>query len=118
MATCCDQYRPYLGQMIKIIIDRSIGAVHPKHPGLIYPINYGYLPNTVAPDGEEIDAYVLGVTLPLKEFTGTCIAFIHRQNDAEDKLILAPAGLSFSDSEIIKAINFQEQYYQSVIQRK
>lgn len=48
------------------------------------------MPGTIAPDGEEIDAYVLGVFEPKEEFTGTCIAVIHRTNDDDDKLIVVP----------------------------
>ena len=50
----------YLNKTLEIKIDRPMGSKHPKH-GFIYPINYGYVPNTVSGDGEELDAYVLGV---------------------------------------------------------
>jgi len=52
-------------------IDRPIGSKHESFD-IHYPVNYGYLPDTVAPDGEELDAYALGVSVPTEEFTGRC----------------------------------------------
>ena len=46
-----------LGQIVTVIIDREMGTFHPEHPNLFYPINYGYIQGTFAPDGEEQDAY-------------------------------------------------------------
>lgn len=93
-------------------MDRPIGTEHPKHPGLIYPVNYGYVPGLLAPDGEEQDAYVLGVDVPLAEFTGKLIAVIHRFDDVEEKWVLAPEGMTFTKEEIAEQTHFQEQYYQ------
>ena len=54
----------YLGKEVTVKIDRPLGTKHPKH-GFIYQCNYGYIPNTISGDGEELDAYVLGVHKPL-----------------------------------------------------
>jgi len=86
----------YLNQVLTIKIDRPIGSKHPQW-GFEYPVNYGLLPNTKAADGEEIDAYILGPAEPLKEFTGICVAIIHRFNDNDDKLIIVPPDQNFSD---------------------
>lgn len=104
----------YLGEKVRVIIDRPLGSKHPEWD-MVYPINYGYLPNTKAPDGEEIDVYVLGVDKPLKEFEGEVIAIIHRVNDNDDKLVVVPEGKDFSTDEIKKLINFQEKYFKSEI---
>ena len=79
----------YLNKIVTIKIDRPMGSKHPKH-GFIYPVNYGYVPNTISGDGEELDSYVLGIYEPLETFTGKCIAIIHRTNDNDDKLVVAP----------------------------
>lgn len=42
----------YIGKIVKAKIDRPLGSSHPKHR-FIYPVNYGYIPNTVSGDGEE-----------------------------------------------------------------
>ena len=78
----------YIGKFIDVHIDRPLGSKHPKH-GFIYPVNYGYVPNTISGDGEELDCYVLGVFEPIKEFRGKCIAIIHRTNDNDGTFTIA-----------------------------
>jgi len=78
---------------------------------MVYEVNYGFVPGTSAPDGEEIDAYVLGIDKPINEFIGRCIAIVHRTNDDDDKLIVVPDGLKLSDEEIRKQVNFQEKWF-------
>lgn len=109
--------RNYLGQKVDVVIDRPLGSKHPKH-GFTYEVNYGHLPGTKAPDGEEIDAYVLGVEKPLNIFSGVCIAIIHRTNNEDDKLIIVEQGWNPSDVEIEKSIEFQEKWFKHVIFRK
>lgn len=106
----------FLGTTVAVTIDRPLGSNHPKW-GFKYPVNYGYIPGTKSGDGEEIDAYVLGADEPLKEFTGKCIAVIHRLNDDDDKLIVAPDEIHFTDAEIRMATEFQEKFFKSVIVR-
>ena len=101
---------------VTIIIDRPLGSFHPKHPDLYYPINYGYIPGTVAPDGEEEDAYLLGVDEPVSVFTGRIIAKICREDDIEDKLVVAPEDMTFTEEQIRSAVHFQEQFFHSTIQ--
>ncbi len=105
----------YLGETVTIEIDRPIGTVHPKHPDLIYPINYGYIPDVYGGDGEELDVYLLGVDTPQDTYIAQIIGIVYRRNDVEDKLIAAPAGEIFSQEEIADAVHFQEQYYDSFV---
>jgi len=107
----------FLGQTVKIQIDRAKGTKHPKH-GFNYDSNYGFVPNTISPDGEELDAYVLGVEEPVSSFEGKCVAVIHRTNDEDDKLVVIPQEMeNISDDEIRRQTNFQEQFFESVIIR-
>ncbi|MBN1641086.1 MAG: inorganic diphosphatase [Anaerolineae bacterium] len=108
--------RSYLNQRVTVHIDRPLGSHHPEY-GLYYPVNYGYLPGVPAPDGEPLDAYVLGIDVPLAAFTGRCIAVIHRLDDDDDKLVVVPEGLALSDDEIRAQTHFQEQYFHSIILR-
>ncbi len=105
-----------IGKNVTVIVDRPLGSYHPKHKNLYYPINYGYVPDVIGGDGEEQDAYILGVDTPLKEFYGTVIAIIHRLNDVEDKWVVAPKGMSFSKEEILNFVKFQEQYFEIEIE--
>ena len=104
-----------LGQTVTVLIDRPLGTYHPKHKDMYYPVNYGYIPGIIAGDGEEQDAYVLGVEEPLQEFTGVVIAIIHRYDDVEEKWVVAPEGVTFSKEEIAEQVKFQEQYFRSEI---
>lgn len=106
----------YLGQKVNVVVDRPLGSKHPKH-GFTYEVNYGYIPNTKAPDGEEIDAYVLGPDKPVRKISGICVAIIHRTDDEDDKLIITPNGEDFSNEEIEKLINFQERWFKHIILR-
>ena len=109
--------RSFLGKTVRIGIDRPIGYVHQKETyALTYPINYGYIPDVIGGDGEEMDVYLLGVDTPVEEFDAHIIAIVHRENDVEDKLVGAPFGVAFTKEEIAAAVHFQEQYYRSHIE--
>lgn len=105
--------RPYLGTRVTVVIDRPLGSAHPAFKHSRYPINYGYLPGTVAGDGAPIDAYVLGIEEPVAEATGVVIAFVLRTNDVEDKLVVAPPGRRFAAPEIEALVAFQEGFFDS-----
>ena len=104
-----------LGETVTVTIDRPLGTYHPERKEFYYPINYGYIEGVIAPDGEEQDVYVLGVSEPLERFTGTVIALIHRNDDVEEKWVVAPEGRWFSKEEIMEQVQFQEQYFDSWI---
>ena len=106
----------YLNQVIEVYIDRQLGSVHPKWK-FKYPVNYGYIKDVFAPDGEELDAYVLKVDKPLEKFTGRVVAIIHRINNDDDKLIVIPDGQSIADNEIEKLTEFQEKWFKHEIVR-
>ena len=107
----------YLDKALEVKIDRPLGSKHPKH-GFIYPVNYGYIPGTVSGDGEELDCYVLGVFEPIEKFRGKCIAIIHRTNDNDDKLVVVPEEVNYSDDAIEALVEFQEKYFEHVIIRR
>ena len=111
-----DYSKWFLSRTVTVIIDRPAGSKHPKH-GFVYPINYGFVPDTKAPDGEELDAYVLGTVEPLDTFTGKCIAIIHRTDNDDDKLVVAEDSKEFTDEEIRSFTHFQEQWFKSEIIR-
>ena len=104
-----------LGKIVKVIVDRPLGTYHPKHKSIYYSVNYGYVEGIIAADGEEQDAYILGVNEPIKEFNGKVIAVIHRFNDIEEKWVVAPKGASFTKDEIMKQVDFQEQFFKTEI---
>lgn len=111
-----DYSTKYLWKIVKIKIDRPLGTKHPKH-GFVYCLNYGFVHETTAPDWEEIDAYVLGIFDPIDEFEGLCIAIVHRTNDNDDKLVIVPKGLNYSNEQIKALTEFQERFFKSEIIR-
>lgn len=104
-----------IGNIVTVTVDRPLGSYHPKHKDLYYPINYGYIEGVMAPDGEEQDAYILGVSEPVDVFTGRIIAIIHRYDDVEEKWVVAPENMIFSKEEIMELVKFQEQYFDSEV---
>ncbi len=106
----------FIGRKVLVEIDRPVGSRHPTH-GFLYPVNYGFVPGTLEPDGEALDAYVLGISGPMKQFEGLCIAVIHRLNDDGDKLFLSFAGKAFTDDQIRDLTDFQERFFRSEIIR-
>ena len=105
----------YLGKTVTVVIDRPMGYKNPKYPDMVYPINYGYIEGVIAADGEEQDMYVLGVDEPVSTYTGVVIAAIRRLDDVEDKWVVAPEGIPYSDMEIAYAVDFTERYYDSTV---
>ena len=100
-----------LGTIVTVTVDRPMGSRHPRYPDLYYPINYGYIPGIIAGDGEDQDAYILGVDEPITEFDGLVIGAICRKNDCEDKLVVAPEGMVFHQGQIAEAVHFLEQFF-------
>jgi len=109
--------KTFIGKTVNVTIDRPLGSKHPE-ADFIYPVNYGFLPNVPAPDGEDIDAYILGVFKPLATFTGRCIAVIQRSNDDDDKLVIVPAGKNYSDEQILALTEFQERFFAPSVTRE
>ena len=112
-----EQVRSYLGQTVRIGIDRPVGYIHKKEKySLEYKINYGYIPDVYGGDGEELDVYLLGVDQPVEEYTARVIGIAHRRNDVEDKLIAAPEGAIYTAEQMYEQIEFQEKYYDTYLE--
>lgn len=106
--------KEFLGKKVDIVIDRPIGSKHPKYEN-IYPVNYGYVPGVIMPDGEDLDVYFLGIDGPVEKINGICIAIIHRLDNDDDKLIVVPENFNITNEEIEKLIDFQEKYFKHII---
>lgn len=108
--------KEYLGKEVEVTMDRPLGSKHPKH-GFVYEANYGFIKGIKAPDGEDLDAYYLGVKEPMENAKGICVAIAHRKNNDDDKLIVVPINTQMTDEEIMSAIHFQEQWFDTEIVR-
>lgn len=105
----------WVGPTVEVVIDRPMGTTHPRFPDFVYPINYGYIPGTMAPEGHPIDAYVLGADCPLRRCLARVIAVIRRRDDVEDKLVVALSG-EWSEASISESTAFQEQWFDSWVE--
>jgi len=108
--------KQFLGKEVEVIIDRPLGSRHPKH-GFVYEVNYGYIPNVKAPDGEDLDAYYLGTDVAVEKAIGVVRAIVHRLEDDDDKLVVMPENITMTDEEIEKAVLFQEKWFKHKIFR-
>ena len=86
----------------KISIDRPEGTPHPHFPDMIYPLDYGYIENTSASDGDGIDVWM--GSIQQKELTGILCTFDTFKRDAEIKLLI---GCSQDDIQVIREFNDQ-----------
>ncbi len=107
----------FIGQKVYIKIDRPLGSIHPQHGHLWFLCNYGYLPGVLGSDGDNLDAYLLGVFTPVMEYSGTCIAVIKRRDDDDDKLVIAPEGTDYTDDQILALTQFIERFHDSYVVR-
>ena len=107
-------YKDFLGKKVKVVMDRPMGSKHPKW-NFIYPINYGYVPNTISGDGEELDAYIVGIFEPVEENEEKCIAAIQRLEDEDDKLVIAPEEKIYTKQQIEALVESQERFFKHEI---
>lgn len=108
--------KTFLGKEVTVEIDRPLGSKHPKHD-FVYEVNYGFIKGIKAPDGEDLDAYFLGINEPIKEKIGLCIAIAHRKDNDDDKIIVVPKGINLENEKIMELINFQEKWFDTEIIR-
>jgi len=106
--------KTFLGKNVEVTMDRPMGSKHPKH-GFVYEVNYGFIKDVTAPDGEDLDAYFLNIDISLDVASGVCVAVIHRLKDDDDKLIVIPEGSTITDEQIKESTYFQEQWFEGVI---
>jgi len=104
----------FVGRLVEVRGDRPLGSQHPEL-GFAYPVDSGFAHGVSAPDGDELDSYVLGVPEPRQRRLARCIAVVHRPDDDDDKLVVVPDGVQMSDAEIRQLTHFQEQYFDSTI---
>lgn len=108
--------KDFLGKQVEVKIDRQLGTKHPKWD-FVYESNYGFIPDTMSPDGEELDTYLLGIDEPVAGGVGMVVAIIHRTNDDDDKLIVLMNQETIEDNEIRAKTDFQEKFFESIIIR-
>lgn len=106
----------WAGRVLRIVIDRPLGTQHPEYD-YTYEVNYGFVPGVIAPDGEELDVYLLGTDEPLEVCErAEVVAIVRRRDDIEDKLVAAVGGETWDAEKIAVAVRFQEQFFDSYVE--
>lgn len=77
-------YAWIIGKTVTVAVGRPLESRHPQHENIVYPLNYGVVQCVAAGDGEDQDAYILGIDIPVSVFISKVIAVIQRSADAED----------------------------------
>ena len=107
----------WTGRRIAVEIDRPLGSTHPTEADIVYAVNYGFVPATVAPDGHPIDVYVLDAKEPLERCEATVVAIVRRRDDVEDKLVaVLDSSRAWSATAILAAVEFQERFFDSWVE--
>lgn len=96
----------------QIQIDRPKGSRHPRFPEFIYPLNYGFLRGTHAPDGVEMDIW-LGEQGAQKVCGILCTVDLDKK-DSEIKILF---GCSQEEMEMIYHINNHSVFSAILIER-
>jgi inorganic pyrophosphatase len=111
-----NEFWEYLNKLVmenEIIIDRPKGSKHPKYSDMVYELDYGYIKNTKAIDGNEID--VFKGSLHNKNVNTIICTIDLLKRDIEIKLLIG-----CTVSEIQKVYNFlnNSNYMRAIIIKK
>ena len=88
----------------RLVVDRPAGSRHPRHPTIVYPLDYGYLDGTSGGDGNEVDVWV--GSLPGQALDAVACTADTLKRDAELKLLL---GCTAEEKQIICAFHESHQ---------
>lgn len=110
-----DDLLEWVGRRVVVFVDRPLASIHPEG-GLTYDLNYGYVPGTLAADGEPVDAYVVGVDTPVEIVVGVVVGAVVRHDDVEDKLVVATGRTDEWTLDAIRAsVAFQERFFDTTV---
>lgn len=96
-----------------VTITQAAGSVHPKYSNLIYPVDYGYLKDTLSPDQQGIAMYK--GSLSTHQVTTMIVAVDILNKDIEVKLLV---GCTAEQEEAILRFVNQTEYQKTVLIRR
>ena len=107
-------------ETVTVKIDHPLGSTDEDNPSIVYPINCGYVERDceIGQNGElsRQEAYVLGVDVPLDEFTGVLTAVARRKDDANSVWLVVPENIHYTRQQLEEMIYFSEQYYDGFVE--
>ena len=90
------------------MIERPRGSAHPRYADSIYPLDYGYLKNSRASDGAELDIWIGSGARQGVQGVLCCVDLAKR--DAEIKLLIGcrpdevEAALNFCNRDAMRSV--------------
>jgi inorganic pyrophosphatase len=103
-----------IGKQVELILDCPLGSRNSQQ-GYTYETNYGFVKGVTASNGGKLHAYFVGTNQALREATGRCIAIIYSDERSDVRLVVATPGITLTQREIAKLVNYQEQWSDSKI---
>lgn len=97
----------------EIVIDRPKGTAHPKFPGFLYKVNYGYLSGTASMDGAGIDVWV--GTSENREIDAVMCTVDLLKRESEIKILI---GCTEDEKEIIRQTHNETEYMKGILIRR
>jgi inorganic pyrophosphatase len=94
----------------EIIIDRPKGTRHPKFNNMVYELDYGYIKNTKAMDGKEIDVFI--GSLHNKNVNKIICTVDLLKKDIEIKILI---GCTISEIEKVYSFLNNSEYMKALI---
>ena len=110
-----DEFWNALDELVKnseIVIDRAKGTAHPKFPDFIYKVDYGYLKETTAMDGDGIDVWV---GTDEKKIDAIMVIVDLMKKDSEIKILI---GCTEEEKQIIYQTHNETEYMKGVLIRR
>ena len=98
----------YLGKTATAEFDRPRGSISQDRPDFVYPVNCGFIPGTESDGYGPLEVYLLGMGMPISVYTGKIIGIVRHKKDADDRLVMAPEGVVFTQNEIAEQVDFGE----------
>ena len=97
----------------EVIIDRPKGSVHPRHPAIVYPLDYGYIKDVKGGDGNELDVWL--DSMPDKQLVAVVCTVDTMKNDAEVKLLI---GCTDEEIDIVNEFHNSNLYMSGIVIRR
>ena len=97
----------------ELVIDRPRGSAHPKYPGFVYPVDYGFLSGTVSMDGGGIDVW--SGTDSRRQVDAVVCTVDLRKRDSEIKILI---GCTEEEKAAILAIHNNAEFMKGVLIRR
>ncbi|MBE6541403.1 MAG: inorganic pyrophosphatase [Ruminococcaceae bacterium] len=95
-----------------IVIDRPRGTAHPRYPGFIYPVDYGYLKNTASMDGGGIDVWVGSAE---RKIDAVICTVDMMKKDSEIKILI---GCTEEEKSLIYKTHNESEYMKGIMIRR